>query len=69
MIKYIYHKNIDSRELQPIISQAEIVIASMYHAVITAFSTNIPCVSIGWNPKYEQLYKTYDSDRSILLIQ
>ncbi|MFW5982893.1 MAG: polysaccharide pyruvyl transferase family protein [bacterium] len=58
----IIDENIDSRELKHVISQAKIVIASRYHAVIAALSMNVPCVTIGWNPKYEQLYKTYNLD-------
>lgn len=60
----VIDENIDSRELKHIISQANLVIASRFHAVVAALSISVPCITIGWNPKYQELYRTYNIDYS-----
>lgn len=73
MIEKIRNKNMDisnliliEEELNPmqakkIISKAEFCIVSRYHALVAALSSSSPVISLGWNIKYNDILRYYNS--------
>ncbi len=52
-------ENLDARILKGVISSAELVISSRFHALVAALSCGVPALGIGWNPKYDELFSLY----------
>lgn len=58
-IKVIKHN--DPRVLKYILGKAEFVIASRFHALVSAMSQGVPCVGAGWSHKYPELFKDFNN--------
>jgi len=58
-IKVIKHD--DPRVLKYILGKAEFVIASRFHALVSAMSQGVPCVGAGWSHKYPELFKDFNN--------
>ena len=55
-------KNLSPSELKSIIGSASLTICSRYHAVVASLSKGVPCITIGWNHKYESLAKLFHQE-------
>ena len=53
--------NVRSDTAKSIMAGAEYAITSRYHVLVGCLSVNTPCVCIGWNNKYDELLKLFDS--------
>ena len=42
--------------LKGIFSEAEFVVASRYHALVSAMTQAVPVIGMGWSHKYEELF-------------
>jgi polysaccharide pyruvyl transferase WcaK-like protein len=49
----------DALAIKSIISTASILVGSRFHGIVSALSTGIPVVAMGWSHKYEMLLKEY----------
>lgn len=49
----------DPLEIKSIISMASILVGSRFHGIVSALSTGVPAVAMGWSHKYEMLLKEY----------
>lgn len=49
----------DALEIKSIISQASILIGSRFHGIVSALSTGVPVIAMGWSHKYEMLLQEY----------
>ncbi|RAV29405.1 polysaccharide pyruvyl transferase family protein [Sinomicrobium soli] len=58
----------DPVKLKSIIGQASFVIGSRYHALVSALSQNIPCISLGWSHKYIMLFEEYNTEEYVFEI-
>lgn len=52
----------DAREVKTVLGMCEVVIASRFHALVSALSQGVPCIATGWSHKYSHLMRDYDSD-------
>lgn len=50
----------DPRVLKWILGQAEFVIGSRFHALVSSLSQGVPCIGAGWSHKYPELFKDFD---------
>ena len=48
-------KDYSCLEYSELVKSFDYVIASRYHSIIHAFKNNIPCLSLGWATKYQEL--------------
>ena len=56
----ILQDNISPIYLKKILEGASFVVASRYHVLVGAVSSNTPAVSVGWNQKYRSFLELYD---------
>lgn len=49
----------DAIVIKSIISGASILVGSRFHGIVSALSTGVPVVAMGWSHKYEMLLKEY----------
>jgi polysaccharide pyruvyl transferase WcaK-like protein len=49
----------DPRVLKWILGRASVVIASRFHALVSAMSQGVPCIGAGWSHKYAQLFESF----------
>lgn len=45
--------------LKAILGQAQLVVGSRYHALVSSLSQNVPCIALGWSHKYKMLFDEY----------
>lgn len=53
-------------QVKYLISKCDVMIASRYHSVIAALSSNVPTLVIGWHYKYEELLSYYNQKDYLL---
>lgn len=56
-VKLVYED--DPMKLKSIIGQANLLIGSRFHALVSSLSQDVPCVALGWSHKYQMLFKEY----------
>jgi colanic acid/amylovoran biosynthesis protein len=49
----------DPRVLKGILKTSALVVGSRFHALVSALSQGVPCVGVGWAPKYPALFSQY----------
>ncbi|MDO6548921.1 polysaccharide pyruvyl transferase family protein [Pseudoalteromonas carrageenovora] len=49
----------DALEIKSIISKSSILIGSRFHGIVSALSTGVPVIAMGWSHKYEMLLQEY----------
>lgn len=49
----------DPVKLKSFLGQANIIIGSRYHALVSALSQNVPSLALGWSHKYKMLFEEY----------
>lgn len=56
----------DPRVLKWILGQADFVIASRFHALVSSLSQGIPCIGAGWSHKYPELFNDFNTSDTLL---
>jgi polysaccharide pyruvyl transferase WcaK-like protein len=51
-----------------VISQAELVVSSRFHGLVSALSSGVPALACGWSHKYGELLSDYGCERFNLLL-
>lgn len=49
----------DPRVLKGILSKADFVIGSRFHALVSSLSQGVPCIGAGWSHKYPELFADF----------
>ena len=49
-------------EFNEVVKKFQFVIASRFHAIVHAYKNCIPCISIGWAIKYEELLREFNQE-------
>jgi polysaccharide pyruvyl transferase WcaK-like protein len=55
---FLYQED-DPITIKSIISKSKFLLGSRFHALASALSSNVPCISTSWLHKYEMLFKGY----------
>ncbi|XZE55536.1 polysaccharide pyruvyl transferase family protein [Planctomycetaceae bacterium SH139] len=56
----------DPRVLKGILSNADLVLASRFHALVSALSQGVPCIGVGWSHKYPELFSDFGCKELLL---
>lgn len=51
----------DPLKIKAVIKNAEVVISSRFHGLVSALSQGVPVIAMGWSHKYEELLNEYDA--------
>lgn len=54
---------IDAIQLENVIANFEIVVASRYHSIIHSYRQSVPALVIGWAPKYQALVRLFNQSQ------
>ncbi|UZR94362.1 polysaccharide pyruvyl transferase family protein [Chondrinema litorale] len=49
----------DPIEIKHLIAGSLFLVGSRFHSIASAFSSNVPCLGIGWSHKYKMLFEDY----------
>ena len=58
---YPVYTDEDPRVLKAILGRAKFVIASRFHALVSALSQGVICIGAGWSHKYPELFRDFDN--------
>jgi colanic acid/amylovoran biosynthesis protein len=58
--------DINTSAIRSLIDQADLLITSRYHAMISGLALNIPTIVIGWGHKYHETMKAFGQSRYVL---
>lgn len=60
---------LNALEVKGMISTAYLTISSRFHGVASSLNSCVPCLSIGWSHKYEELFRDYGQSDGLLPIE
>lgn len=63
-LKVIQHQ--DPRVLKWILGQAQFVIGSRFHALVSTMSQGVPCIGAGWSHKYPELFADFANREALI---
>ncbi|WP_267145284.1 polysaccharide pyruvyl transferase family protein [Pseudoalteromonas sp. CF6-2] len=56
----------DAESVKALIARGKVIICSRFHGCVSALSQAIPCIATGWSHKYQELFKEYGSEETLL---
>lgn len=62
---YLLTKDYSCLEFNALIKQFSFCIASRFHSIVHALKNSVPCISIGWAVKYEELLSQFGQDQYV----
>lgn len=62
----IISDELSAGELRALIGRCQILVASRFHAIISAMSMGIPTLVIGWSHKYSEVLAPFEMDRFVI---
>jgi len=58
-----------AKYLKGVFTEAKFVIASRYHALISAMTQSIPAIGTGWSHKYEELFSDFENKEYLVSVK
>jgi len=56
----------DPRVLKWMLGQAQFVIGSRFHALVSSMSQGVPCIGAGWSHKYPELFSDFSNREALI---
>ena len=56
----------DPIEIKRVLGECRLVVASRFHAIVSALTQNVPVIATSWSHKYEELLREYGCSDAIL---